>query len=194
MADAQPVPRLVEIHDDVDVNAAKDRSAKMNLATKINVPTDQDLVDFVQREARLIDQHRFEEWLDLFTDDGIYWMPLEWGQTDPKLVASLMYEDKLLLTIRVERLKGNRTFSQKPKSRCHHLLQVPQIERRDEANNEYVTWTPMHYIETRFDDQQLYAAWATHTLTVSDGRLRIKLKRVDLVNSEAAFGSIQLFM
>ena len=194
MADAQSVPRLVEIHDDVDVNAAKDPSAKMNPATKINVPTDQDLVDFVQREARLIDQHRFEEWLDLFTDDGIYWMPLEWGQTDPKLVASLMYEDKLLLTIRVERLKGNRTFSQKPKSRCHHLLQVPQIERRDEANNEYVTWTPMHYIETRFDDQQLYAAWATHTLTVSDGRLRIKLKRVDLVNSEAAFGSIQLFM
>ena len=74
------------------------------------------------------------------------------------------------------------------------MLQVPQIERRDEARNEYVTWTPMHYVETRFDDQQFYAAWATHTLTVSDGRLRIKLKRVDLVNSEAAFGSIQLFM
>ena len=92
-------------------------------------------------------------------------MPLEWGQTDPKLSASLMYEDKLLLTIRIERLKGNRTFSQKPKSRCHHLLQTPQIDRRDEAKNEYVTWTPMHYVETRFDDQQLYAAWATHTLT-----------------------------
>jgi 3-phenylpropionate/cinnamic acid dioxygenase small subunit len=182
VADAQPVPRLVEIHDHVDVTAA------------MKVPTDQDLVDFVVREARLIDQHRFDEWLDLFADDGIYWMPLEWGQTDAKLVASLMYEDKLLLTIRVERLKGNRTFSQKPKSRCHHVLQVPQIDRRDEADNEYVTWTPMHYVETRFDDQQLYAAWATHTLTVSEGRLRIKLKRVDLVNSEAAFGSIQLFM
>ena len=181
MADAQSIPRLVEIHDHVDV-------------IRMNAPTDQDLVDFIQREARLIDQHRYQEWLDLFTDDGIYWMPLEWGQTDPKLVASLMYEDKLLLTIRVERLKGNRTFSQKPKSRCHHLLQAPQIERRDEAKNEYVTWTPMHYVETRFDEQQLYAAWATHTLTMSEGLLRIKLKRVDLVNSESAFGSIQLFM
>ena len=161
---------------------------------KIVAPTDRELIDFVVGEARLLDTYRFSEWLDLFCDDGYYWMPLEWGQTYPKLVASLMYEDKLLLTIRVERLKGNRTFSQKPKSRCHHLLQVPHIERRDEANNEYVTWTPMHYVETRFDDQQLYAAWATHTLTVEDGRLRIKLKRVDLVNSEAAFGSIQLFM
>ena len=70
-----------------------------------------------------------------------------------------------LLRIRVERLKGNRTFSQKPKSRCHHVLQMPQIERRDEAANEYVTWTPMHYVETRLDEQDLYAAWATHTLT-----------------------------
>lgn len=182
MADAQSVSRLVEIHDHVDV------------ALRSMAPTDQDLIDFVIRETRLIDQHRFEEWLDLFADDGIYWMPLEWGQTDPRLTASLMYEDKLLLKIRVERLKGNRTFSQKPKSRCHHLLQSPQIEKRDDAANQYVTWTPMHYVETRLDRQDLYAAWATHTLAVIDGGLKIKLKRVDLVNCDAAFGNIQLFM
>jgi len=157
-------------------------------------PTDKDLIDFVIHEARLIDQHRFEEWLNLYTEDAYYWMPLEWGQTDPRLTSSLMYEDKLLLKIRVERLKGNRTFSQKPKSRCHHVLQTPQIDSRDDAKGEYVTWTPMHYIETRFDDQQLYAAWATHTLAMVDGALKIRLKRVDLVNCEAAFGNIQLFM
>ena len=100
-----------------------------------------ELQNFVYREARLIDQHRFEEWLALYADDGYYWMPLEWGQTDPRLVGSLMYEDKMLLGIRVERLKGNRTFSQKPKSRCHHVLQAPQIESRDEAANRYVVWT-----------------------------------------------------
>jgi 3-phenylpropionate/cinnamic acid dioxygenase small subunit len=160
----------------------------------LTAPTDQELINFVVREARLIDMHRLDEWLELFTDDGIYWMPLEWGQTDPRLTASLMYEDKLLLTIRIERLKGNRTFSQKPRSRCHHVLQTPQIDKRDEVNNEYVTWTPMHYVETRHDDQQIYAAWATHKLSVVDDKLRIKLKRVDLVNCDAAFGNIQLFM
>ena len=157
-------------------------------------PSDQDLIYFVYREARLLDQHRFDEWLTLFADDGKYWMPLEWGQTDARLTASLMYEDKLLLGIRVERLRGNRTFSQKPKSRCHHLLQAPQIDSRDEAANAYVTWTPMHYVETRGEEQTLFAAWATHILTVEHGRLRIKLKRVDLVNCDAAFGNIQLFM
>jgi 3-phenylpropionate/cinnamic acid dioxygenase small subunit len=183
MADAQPVPGLVEVHDLVDVTGPT-----------VQAPTDQQLIDFVVREARLIDQQRFEEWLDLFTEDGVYWMPLEWGQTDPRLTASLMYEDKLLLKIRIERLKGNRTFSQKPKSRCHHVLQTPQIDRRDAAGNEFVTWTPMHYVETRLDEQALYAAWATHTLAMVDGNLRIRLKRVDIVNCDAAFGNIQLFM
>lgn len=158
------------------------------------LPSDQDLKNFVVNEARLIDQHRFDEWLDLFAEDGFYWMPVEWGQTDPRLTTSLMYEDKLLLKIRVERLKGNRTFSQKPKSRCHHLLQTPLVDRRDDEAGIYTIWTPMHYVETRFDEQNLYAAWATHTLVLSDGQIRIKLKRVDIVNCDAAFGNIQLFM
>ena len=158
------------------------------------IPADQELIDFVVREARLIDQQRFDEWLDMYADDAFYWMPLEWNQTDPRLTCSLMYEDKLLLSIRVERLKGARTFSQKPKSRCHHVLQTPQVDSCDAAANSYVTWTPMHYVETRLDEQTLYAAWATHHLSVENGRLRIKLKRVDLINCDAAFGNIQLFM
>jgi len=163
-------------------------------APPARLPGDGELVAFVYREARLLDEHRFDEWLELFADDGRYWMPLEWGQTDARLTCSLMYEDKLLLTIRVERLKGNRTFSQKPKSRCHHLLQAPQIDRRDDSRGEYVTWTPLQYVETRFDEQNFFAAWVTHHLALEDGRLRIKLKRVDLVNCEAAFGNIQLFL
>jgi 3-phenylpropionate/cinnamic acid dioxygenase small subunit len=160
----------------------------------MSAPSDSELVDFVTGEARLLDLQRFEEWLDLFTEDAHYWMPLEWGQTDPRLVASLMYEDKLLLKVRVERLKGSRTFSQKPRSRCHHVLQVPRIEQRGESDNLYVTWTPLHYVETRGDEQMLLAAWATHHLAVIDGDIKIKLKRVDLVNCDAAFGSIQLFI
>ena len=158
------------------------------------VPTDQELIGFVVREARLIDQQRFDEWLDMYADDAFYWMPLEWNQTDPRLTCSLMYEDKLLLSIRVERLKGARTFSQKPKSRCHHVLQTPQVDSRDAATNSYVTWTPIHYVETRLDEQALYAAWVTHHLSVENGKLRIKLKRVDILNCDAMLPSIQLFL
>ena len=160
----------------------------------MGTPSDSELINFVTGEARLLDQQRFDDWIDLFTEDSHYWMPLERGQTDPRLMASLMYEDKLLLRIRVDRLKSNRTYSQKPRSYCHHLLQVPHIEQRDQRDNRYVTWTPLHYVETRGDEQMLLAAWATHHLAVIEGAIKIKLKRVDLVNCDAAFGSIQLFV
>lgn len=156
--------------------------------------TQPDLIAFVYREARLLDEQRFDEWLELFAPGGRYWMPLESGQTDRRLTASLMDEDLFLLRLRVERLKGNRTYSQKPKSRCHHVLQQPQIDVFDPEANHYVVWAAMHYVEARLDQQDLYAAWATYELTVVDGTLRIQTKRVDLVNCDAAFGSIQLFL
>ena len=159
-----------------------------------STPSNQSLIDFVLAEARLLDELRFDDWLALFSEDGHYWMPLAHGQTDTRLHASLMYEDKLLLKVRVERLKGARTFSQQPRSRCHHLLQQPSVESRDGVAGRYVTRTAFHYVETRLDEQTLYAGWATHTLVESGGSLRIQLKRVDLVNCDAAFGSLQLFM
>ncbi len=155
-------------------------------------PSDADLIGFVLHEARLIDEQRFDEWLDLWAEDARYWMPLEYGQTDRLTHNSLFDDDKLLLRIRVERLKGAKTYSQNPKSRCHHLLQMPVVESRGAA--EWQTWAAFHYVETRFDEQTLYAGWSRHTLVVLDGALRIKLKRVDLVNCDAAFGNIQLFM
>ncbi|WP_028601671.1 aromatic-ring-hydroxylating dioxygenase subunit beta [Ottowia thiooxydans] len=157
-------------------------------------PTDAQLVNFVLDEATLLDELRFEDWLALFSEDGHYWMPLTHGQSDPRLQASLMYEDKLLLQVRVARLAGARTFSQQPVSRCHHLLQQPRVLTRDEAAGVYTCRTSFHYVEARQDTQTLYAGWTTHTLVQQADGLRIRLKRVDLVNCDAAFGSIQLFM
>ena len=45
-------------------------------------PTERELIDFVVNEARLLDDKRYAEWLDLWTDDGIYWVPLTPEQTD----------------------------------------------------------------------------------------------------------------
>lgn len=150
------------------------------------------LVDFVYAEARMLDEQRYEEWLELFAEEGRYWMPLTPGQTDPRLQTSLMYEDKLLLRVRVERLSGARTFSQQPRSRSHHLLQQPSVESG--GDGRWVLRTAFHYVETRLDQQNLFVGWFRHELVAVDGALRMALKRVDLVNSDSAFGNINLFM
>ena len=156
--------------------------------------SDAQLIAFVYAEARMLDEQRFEDWLNLFTEDAYYWMPLAPGQQDPKLHVSLMYEDKLLLRVRVERLAGARTYSQQPRSRSHHLLQQPTVEQADRDAGRYTLRTAFHYVETRLDRQDLYAGWTTHELVTQEGQLRIRLKRVDLVNCDAAFENINLFM
>ncbi|WP_372610625.1 aromatic-ring-hydroxylating dioxygenase subunit beta [Aquicoccus sp.] len=154
--------------------------------------TREDLIDFVYGEARMLDEGRFEEWLELWLEDGHYWMPLDWKQEDPLHVTSLLYEDMFMLRLRVQRLTGARTFSQKPKSRCHHVLNRPFVDEMDHEAGRFVTNTNMHYVETRLDEQFLLALTAVHELKLVDGRLRIANKRVDLLNCDAAFGNIQL--
>ena len=158
----------------------------------MNPVTNEELIDFIYAEARLLDEGHYDAWLALWLPDGHYWMPLDYKQSDPHLVTSLLYEDMFMLKLRVERLNGARTFSQKPKSRCHHVIQRPFVDEMDHGAGRYVTNTSMHYVETRLDDQFLLALTATHELKHVEGQLRIANKRVDLLNSDAAFGNIQL--
>ena len=149
-----------------------------------------DPIQFVIREARLLDEKRFDEWYELFAEDGHYWVPASPNQPDPLNHNSLAYEDKLLLKLRIERLKQPNAYSQKPASRCHHLLQAPEIEKS--GKGEFLVRTSFIYTETRGDESQRYAAVAWHTLVGEP--LRIRLKRVDLLNCDAALPSIQLFL
>jgi 3-phenylpropionate/cinnamic acid dioxygenase small subunit len=153
-----------------------------------------DLLEFVYREARLIDEKRLEEWYELFSEDAFYWIPLTPGQPEGALHTSLMYEDKFLLRLRIERFRNPKSYSLVPESRCLHVLQRPEIESSDAATATHRLRTNMIYMETRGDEKQVYGATVHHTLVEQDGRLRIRLKRVDLLDCDAALPSIQLFM
>ncbi len=157
-------------------------------------PTAEDLVRFVYREARLIDEKRFDEWYDLYTDDAYYWVPLTPDQPNGLNHTSLAWEDKLLLKLRVERLKNPRSYSQHPVSRCLHVLQQPEIEMSDAGTGRWITRTQFMYLESRGDDQQTYGGHVLHTFVLRDGALRIQLKRVNLINCDAALPSIQMFL
>jgi 3-phenylpropionate/cinnamic acid dioxygenase small subunit len=181
--DAQPVPRLGAVHDRDD---ASDMSAVE--------PSERELIDFVVREARLLDDKRYEEWLDLWTDDGIYWVPLTPEQSEGIHHNSHLYEDKLLRTLRVERLKSPRAYSQQPPSRALHVLQAPTLESSDASAQRFVLRTPFHYSEAQGDEIQSFVGTAFHHLVRDGSALRLRLKRVDLLNGEAALPAVQLFI
>ena len=156
--------------------------------------TRQDLIDFVVHEARLLDAKRYEEWNALFTDDARYWVPLVPDQEDGINHTSHLYEDKLLRELRIERLKSPRAFSQQPPSRCHHLLQTPGVETFDTTANHHVVRTEFHYTESQGDELQFFVGTCYHHLTAADGALRMTLKRVNLLNCDAALPAVQLFI
>src|SRR5262245_40325436 len=56
-ADAQPDEGLGEVH------------ASMKNGVQ------HDVEQFLYKQAELLDTRQWQEWIDLFTDDGIYWMP-----------------------------------------------------------------------------------------------------------------------
>jgi hypothetical protein len=173
------------------------------------------LAQFVYHEARLLDEKRFQEWYELFTDDARYWMPLTRGQASGETDTSLFFEDKLLLKVRIERMRHPNAFSQQQPSFCQHVLQQPALEQQqltleqqqpaleqqhpapDEPQpdtNEYLMRTPFLYVETQLDRQLLLAGVAHHRLISMAGALRIRQKKIELVNCDAAFPSIQLLL
>ena len=152
--------------------------------------TDGELVAFVRHEARLLDERRWEEWQDLFAEDGHYWVPLVHVQADPLNHTSLAYEDRLLLRLRVERLREG-PFSQHPPSRSQHVLQQPDIEPMQ--GGLHVTRTAFLYTEIHGDAQQVHAGTVFHHLRLGPDGLRIVLKRVNLLGREQALPSLQLF-
>ena len=160
----------------------------------MTAPTEARLIAFVVREARLLDDKRYEEWNALWTDEGMYWVPLVPGQPDGINHTSHLYEDKLLRTLRIERLKSPRAYSQQPPSRAHHLLQTPTVESADAAANRYVLRTEFHYTEAQGDEIEFFVGTVYHHLTMQDDELRMTLKRVNLLNSDAALPAVQLFI
>ena len=157
--------------------------------------SERELIDFVVREARLLDDRRYEEWNALFTDDAIYWVPLVPNQPEGLDHTSHLYEDKLLRELRIERLKSPRAFSQQPPTRSLHLLQTPTVEPADPARpGEHLVRTVFQYTEAQGDELNFFVGTCWHHLRLDGGALRMTLKRVDLINCDAALPAVQLFI
>ena len=152
----------------------------------------QSVQDFVLAEARLLNQARYQEWLALFATDGRYWVPLGGdAQSETDTHNALADEDRLLLTLRVERLAAGRAHSQQPASRSAHVLQLPQVDVCNDHRAE--VYTPFTYVESRGEQQIWLAGQWCHRLCREQGAWRIALKRVNLLNAGAAHPAIQLF-
>ncbi len=145
---------------------------------------------FLINEVRLLDERRFREWMDLFTDDGSYWVPAVPNQESPFNQASLFYDDRQLMKTRIERLEHPLIHVQTPPSQTVHLVSNVNVEEHDQAKNEVLVHSNVIMVEYRLDNQRVFAGRQTHRLRREGDAWRIVQKRVDLANCQAAFEAI----
>jgi len=143
--------------------------------------------EFLINEARLLDERRFRDWMELFADDGTYWVPAVPDQKSPFDQASLFYDDRELMKTRIERLEHPRIHVQTPPSRTAHVVGNVVVEEADAAKGEYVVGSTFIMAEYRDDAQRLFAGRQHHRLRRQGDTFRIVQKRVDLINCDGAF-------
>ena len=149
-----------------------------------DTPDVQRCEDFLVHEAALLDEGRFDEWLALFTDDAFYWVPSEPNQASPHDTVSLIYDDRRLLETRVRRLASPRIYSQEPPSRTSRMIGNMRIVEAQPDGGRLVR-SKFVLVEYRREQQRLFAGTCFHKLVPLAGALRIKMKRVNLVNCDA---------
>jgi len=142
-----------------------------------------DIEALVLREARLLDEQRYAEWLALFADDAVYWIPTGAKQVSADEALSIIYEPKRLLAMRVERLTRREMHVQTPPSRTVHHVSAVEVDG-DEARSSLIV------AEWRAGESRFFSARVLHRLRRGPAGLQIVLKRVDLIDGEAPHRAI----
>jgi len=143
---------------------------------------------FVYMEARLLDEWRLEEWLDLFAEDGIYWIPIN-ETKDPADYPSISYDDKGSLSSRVAQLtKYGARASQSPRSETIHF--ISNLEATEsEGGSIKATYScmitefrPGYWRQNGMGVQRPLSCRCSLTLERFGTNFKIKQKQIILIN------------
>ena len=149
------------------------------------VPTAEDhasVTRFLHFEARLLDASRLPEWLDLFTDDCVYWLPTDVDGADPRSMVAWELNDRRRLEERVERLGTGRAYSQAPPTRTTHLY--TNIETLTAGANEVqvlCTFLIQTHLAGRISQR---SGWNGYVLRRVGASWQIVVKRISLFDAD----------
>jgi len=148
----------------------------------------EDVTQFIYREARLQDEHRYDEWESLWTDDGVYWVPANGDGGDPEQVMSIIYDNRSRIALRIRQYHTGKRFSQTPQSRLRRL--ISNIEVMEDDGSELSVGSNVLIFENQTRGDVLWAARTEYRLRRVDGALRMVRKKVNLVNNQDALYSM----
>ncbi len=162
---------------------------------------------FLYREARLLDQRRFQEWLSLFTEDARYWMPVrrtrlgegraESWEVEKELSGAhevAYFDDDLpMLQVRVARLATGMAWAENPPSRTRHLVTNIEVEAGPSLN-EYKVESYFIIYQSRLETKEaLFVGYRSDRLRRVNGELKIAGRKIVLDSGILATSNLSIF-
>ncbi|MCR5879613.1 3-phenylpropionate/cinnamic acid dioxygenase subunit beta [Phenylobacterium sp. J367] len=167
---------------------------------------DRDLVfeveQFLYREARLLDEERYEEWLGLMTEDIHYWMPgmqaryRDDASAGPLIERMAFYDDDLLnLRRRVTRFMHATAWAEDPPTRAVHIINNIEVELT-EAEGEYRVYSTFVNCRGRNESEESWLAGRRTDLLRRDagGALRLARRMICITQTVLLAKNLNVFL
>lgn len=142
-----------------------------------------DVCAFLYREARLLDERDWDNWLELYDRNVEFWMP-SWDDDgeltdDPQSTISLIYYSRRAgLEDRIFRIRTERSSATIPDTRTSH--NISNIELLSDNSEEVEVRFNWHTASVRYNQTDLFYGTSFYTLDVSGASPIIKKKKVIL--------------
>ena len=144
------------------------------------IPADE-IAQFLYREARLADEHQYDAWEALWTDDAVYWVPAA-IDSDPEHQISIIYDNRTRIALRVRQLKSSTRHAQNPPSSVRHL--ITNIEPLGSKDPDMLVGANFLAIESRERGTLVWAGRTEYHLRRESEGLRMARKKVLLVDCD----------
>jgi 3-phenylpropionate/cinnamic acid dioxygenase small subunit len=137
----------------------------------------------LEREARLLDQLRYEDWLKLYAAECVYWVPGTPNGGDPRREIAFTFEDRRRIEDRIYRLGTGYAWSQAPASRTVRLITNVEVFATAEP---LIRMVRSNFLISEFwgDETRILTGWTGHRLARRDNRWEIAVKQVNLIDCD----------
>lgn len=138
-------------------------------------------------EARYLDEGRWDEWLDLYVDDAVFWIPAWKSETevtsDPTRELSLVYyQGRKNLEDRVWRARSGMSVASAPLPRVVHQITNISLCAEDAEGAQVASNFSVHLYDKRSSRTHLFFGRYNHTLVLQAKSIKIAQKKIILLN------------
>jgi 3-phenylpropionate/cinnamic acid dioxygenase small subunit len=148
----------------------------------------EDVTQFIYREARLQDEHAYDAWEALWTDDGVYWVPANGEGGDPEEEMSILYDNRSRIALRIRQFHTGKRFSQTPRSGLRRI--VSNVEVLSDEGAEILVTSNAMVFESHTRGDTVWASRNEYLLRREGDAFRMARKKVVLVNNATAMWSM----